>query len=164
MKILIAGIGNRLLGDDGFGSYVAERLSKMMLPKNVDVVDYGCDLRALVSDLLNYQYVIFVDAIPRGLEAGTVYKVELTEKDVEIINPEDVAQLMKISSHELNVEIALALAKQLGCTLKKCLIIGVEPESFEIGMRLSDSVSKAVDIVIEEVLKEVERILNQTKK
>ena len=155
MRILVAGIGNRLLGDDGFGSYAAEQLAKTRLPENVDIVDYGCNLRALISDLLNYQYVIFIDAIPRGLRAGTLYKLEISEKDIEAIKPEDVVEITKISSHEFNVETALALAKSLGHTFKRCVIIGVEPENVEVKVGLSDSVSKMLNKVVEEVLKEI---------
>jgi hydrogenase maturation protease len=79
VKILIAGIGNMFLGDDGFGSAVAQRLCGHPWPSHVTVVDYGIrgmDLAfALTSGI---DAAILVDACARGGEPGTLYKIEPT--------------------------------------------------------------------------------------
>jgi hydrogenase maturation protease len=76
-KILVAGIGNIFLGDDGFGVEVAGRLADADLPDGVKVVDYGIRGMHLAYDLANgYDTAILVDATPRGGAPGTIYVIE----------------------------------------------------------------------------------------
>src|SRR5215510_762446 len=76
-RILIAGIGNIFLGDDGFGCEVAERLSRREWPESVRVVDFGIRALDLVYALSDgYDAAILVDAVPRGGEPGTVYLID----------------------------------------------------------------------------------------
>ena len=76
-KILVAGIGNIFLGDDGFGVEVVQRLAKRAWPVGVQVVDFGIrgyDLAlALTQD---YAWAILVDAMPRGGVPGTLYVID----------------------------------------------------------------------------------------
>src|ERR1700744_2932570 len=76
--ILIAGIGNIFLGDDGFGVEVAHRLGGECLPQGVRVVDFGTRGLHLAFELLDHpdHTTILVDAAPRGGDAGTVYLIE----------------------------------------------------------------------------------------
>ncbi|MGH7848434.1 MAG: hydrogenase maturation protease, partial [Candidatus Binatia bacterium] len=74
-KILVAGIGNIFLGDDGFGVEVARELAKRKLPESVRVVDFGIRGFDLAYALLDgYDLTILVDAAPRGGLPGTLYK------------------------------------------------------------------------------------------
>ena len=79
MNILIAGIGNIFLGDDGFGVEVAQRMTRRELPQGVDVVDFGIrglDLSyALLDD--GYRAAILVDTAKQGDAPGTLYVIEL---------------------------------------------------------------------------------------
>jgi hydrogenase maturation protease len=76
-KILVAGVGNIFLGDDGFGVEVALSLSKRQLPESVTVKDFGIRGFDLAYALLDpWDAVIIVDALPRGEAAGTLYVVE----------------------------------------------------------------------------------------
>ncbi|HEX2741816.1 MAG TPA: hydrogenase maturation protease, partial [Rubrobacter sp.] len=73
-RVLVAGIGNIFLGDDGFGVEVVKRLAGRVLPEGVEVVDFGIrgmDLAYALHE--DYDLVVFVDATPRGGEPGTVY-------------------------------------------------------------------------------------------
>src|SRR3954467_12260006 len=86
-RILVAGIGNVFLGDDGFGVALAERLAERELPAGVEVVDYGIrgmDLAYALQD--GYDAVVFLDATPRGDQPGTLYVIEpeLDEGEVAI--------------------------------------------------------------------------------
>jgi hydrogenase maturation protease len=77
-RMLIAGVGNIFLGDDGFGVEVATRLSTVSLPEWVQVADYGISGMHLAYDLAEgYETTVLVDAAPRGGEPGTVYLIEL---------------------------------------------------------------------------------------
>ena len=76
-RVLVAGIGNIFLGDDGFGIEVVKRLAGREPPGDVEVRDFGIrgmDLAYALQD--DYEVVVFVDATPRGEKPGTVYLIE----------------------------------------------------------------------------------------
>jgi hydrogenase maturation protease len=76
--MLIAGVGNIFLGDDGFGVEVATRLSGESLPDWVRVADYGISGMHLAYDLAEgFETTVLIDATPRGGEPGTLYVMEL---------------------------------------------------------------------------------------
>src|SRR6476659_8714525 len=76
-RVLIAGVGNIFLGDDGFGVEVVQRLAQRPLPDGVRVVDFGIRGLDLTFALLDgYEAVILVDAVPRGGVPGTLYVLE----------------------------------------------------------------------------------------
>jgi len=78
-RMLIAGVGNIFLGDDGFGPEVARRLAAVSLPGWVQVADYGISGMHLAYDLADgYETAILIDAAPRGGEPGTVTLLDLT--------------------------------------------------------------------------------------
>src|ERR1700733_12489801 len=76
-KLLIAGVGNIFLGDDGFGVEVAKRLAAAGLPDWAPVGDYGIRGMHLAYDLANgYTSAILIDATARGGAPGTIYVIE----------------------------------------------------------------------------------------
>ena len=76
-RLLMAGVGNIFLGDDGFGVEVASRLAGAELPDWVRVADYGIRGMHLAYDLASgYDSAILIDATPRGGEPGTIYVIE----------------------------------------------------------------------------------------
>src|SRR5437762_3368912 len=80
-RVLVAGLGNVLLGDDGFGCEVARRLiATQVWPETVRIADFGIRGVHLALELLGEQYdlAIFVDAASRGGPPGTVYVIEPT--------------------------------------------------------------------------------------
>lgn len=142
--ILVAGIGNIFLGDDGFGVEVAQKLAGRALPYGVTVRDYGIrgyDLAyALVSGA---DYTILVDACPRGEPPGTVFVLEpdLTELDTPDAGP------TVMDAHDLNPGHVLRLARSLGAELRKVVVVGCEPATLgppEGHMGLSGPVRAAV--------------------
>ena len=75
--MLVAGIGNIFLSDDGFGVEVVSRLARAELPDGVRVTDYGISGMHLAYDLASgFDAAILVDAAPRGEAPGTVYVIE----------------------------------------------------------------------------------------
>ena len=98
-RILVAGIGNIFLGDDGFGSEVARRLLARPLPAEVRVVDFGIRGFDLAYALLDgYDVTVFVDATPRGGEPGTIYTIE---PDLSEIREPDAREMM-VETHGMN--------------------------------------------------------------
>jgi hydrogenase maturation protease len=142
-KILVAGIGNIFLGDDGFGVEVAQRLSKSEFPEGVRVRDFGIRGYDLAYALLEgYHLTILVDAVPRGSTPGTLYVIE-PEIDREA-QPQGVA----LDAHAMNPAGVLQLAKSMGPVSGKVLLVGCEPATLggdEGHMGLSDAVAAVVD-------------------
>jgi len=158
-KILIAGIGNIFLGDDGFGCAVAERLARRPLPDGAHVVDFGIrgfDLAYALMD--GYDVTILVDAAPRGGEPGALYVIE---PDPDGLNEPD-ARAMTVESHAMNPTRVLALVKAMNGELKRVLLVGCEPATLgpeEGQMGLSETVEAAVDGAVEIIESLVAEIL-----
>lgn len=141
-RILVAGIGNVFLGDDGFGVEVVARLAGRPLPDGVEVADYGVrgyDLALALMD--GYDAAILVDAIPRGQAPGTLC---VLEPDLDDLRGD---QLM--NGHGLNPVEVFRLVKQFGGTPPPTYLVGCEPAEIdpegEGRMGLSPPVSAAVD-------------------
>jgi hydrogenase maturation protease len=156
-SILVACIGNIFLGDDGFGCEVARSLAQRSWPENVRVVDFGIRGFDLTYALLDGPDVtIFVDAIPRGNEPGTLYTIELDE--VESIDAGEM-----IDAHDMNPLKVLSMAKSMGAEFKKILLVGCEPATFgpeEGQFGLSAPVAVAVPLAVKVVESLVEKALN----
>jgi hydrogenase maturation protease len=140
MKILIAGVGNIFLGDDGFGVEVAVALTKRQLPSGVSVKDFGIRGFDLAYALLDpWDAVIIVDALPRGQAAGTLY----------VLEPDAAAADMELNPHGMDPVRVLNLAASLGSISAKVLVVGCEPHDFgdelEGRMGLSAPVQAAVE-------------------
>src|SRR5262249_32897179 len=114
-SILIAGIGNIFLGDDGFGVEVVRRLSQHPLPVCVRVADYGIrgfDLAYALQD--GYETTILVDAFPHGQDPGAVSLIELDPKDFA----SGQAPQLEIETHGMNPMKVLRMAASMGAPLK----------------------------------------------
>jgi hydrogenase maturation protease len=120
-RVLVAGIGNVFLGDDGWGVALAGRLATRALPRGVEVVDFGIrgmDLAYAMQD--DYDAVVFLDATPRGERPGTLYVIEPDLDGIE----------MTIDAHGMDPVKVLALARTLGAeSLPRTLIVGCEPQT-----------------------------------
>src|ERR1700761_1780849 len=121
-RILVAGVGNIFLGDDGFGVEVALALSNRPLPENVKVKDFGIRGFDLAYALLDpWDGVIIVDALPRGEAPGTLYVMEPDRSA-----PADTA----INPLGMDPVRVLNLAASLGTISARILVLGCEPQDF----------------------------------
>jgi hydrogenase maturation protease len=145
-RVLVAGVGNIFLGDDGFGVEVAQRLLRRALPPEVRVVDFGTRGLDLTYALLDgYEWVILVDAAPRGEPPGTLYVLEPDR----IASPEAEGAAPLVETHGMNPMKVLRLAAAMGGQVGRLLLAGCEPtplsEADELQTGLSDPVRAAVD-------------------
>ena len=132
-RILVAGVGNILRRDDGFGPVVVSRLGP--LPEGVDVVETG------IGGL------VIVDAVDQGADPGTVFVIE-----PEIGEPEHVPDI-----HLANPQRVLSMAKGLGILPARVVIIGCQPaEVDELGIGLSPVVERAVEVAAQRIRETVD--------
>jgi len=141
MTVLVAGVGNIFLGDDGFGVEVARRLKAVDLGSDVKVADFGIRGVHLAYELLDgYELVILIDAAPRGSEPGTLYVIEPDEPEAP--DPDEVPPL---DAHGMDPGAVLSLLGVLGGQVDRLLVVGCEPAVVDEGMTLSPAVEAAVD-------------------
>lgn len=137
-KVLIAGIGNIFLGDDGFGVEVISQLRDANLPEWVQVADYGISGIHLAYDLVGgYDTTILIDATPRGGPPGSVY---LIEPDTS-----GAAGNAALDAHGMQPDVVLRLLGLLGGDAGRVLVVGCEPGDTEHRIGLSEPVAGAVE-------------------
>jgi hydrogenase maturation protease len=136
MRTLIAGFGNMLRGDDGFGVEVIRRLETETLGDEVHLIDVGTGGIHLAHALMErYDRVVIVDAMARGQAPGTLYFLEVEEIEAE----------KSVDMHLVLPARALGLAKALGVLPPSVIMVGCEPaEVDELTLELSPLVHKAV--------------------
>ncbi|MDQ2738883.1 MAG: hydrogenase maturation protease [Actinomycetota bacterium] len=149
-RVLVAGIGNLFLGDDGFGPEVVRRLAEQqVLPENVRLVDYGIRGMHLAYDLLDgYAALVLVDALPGDGSPGDIVVLEVGEEDIgsDSFDPHGMAPVA-----------VLASLNQLGGTLPPTYVVGCRPDTVEEGIGLSPAVAAAVPqamVAVQNLLKE----------
>lgn len=158
-RILVAGIGNIFLGDDGFGVEVVRRLSASEIPAGVRVADFGIrglDLTYALQD--GYETTILVDAYPHGQPAGTV---SLVEPDLDKL--EDF-QADVVDAHGMNPLNVLRTAKAMNAKLNKVLLIGCEPATLggeEGHIGLSEPVEAAVEEAVRLIISVSKKALQE---
>lgn len=155
-RILVAGVGNIFLGDDGFGVEVIRRLAERVMPEGVEVVDFGIrgmDLAYALQD--DYKLVVFVDVTPRGGEPGTVYLIE-----PEIEEDGEVA----LDTHGMDPVKVIKLARVLGARPPRTLVVGCEPQVVISGEDYDDmlmELSEPVQAAVGEAVKMVESLVEE---
>jgi hydrogenase maturation protease len=158
-RILIAGIGNIFLADDGFGVEVANQLASQSFPSGVRVADFGIRGFDLAYALMEgYETTILVDAYPGEGAPGTLFVVE---PDLQELNSAE-AQAGTFEPHGMNPLAVLRMAMNMGGQLKRVLLVGCVPATLgpeEGQMGLSESVTAAVDEAAKLVESLVTRIL-----
>ena len=172
-RMLIAGVGNIFLGDDGFGVEVARRLAGVELPDWVRVADYGISGMHLAYDLASgYESAILIDAVPRGGPPGTVYVIEperhrapaaagvagpppgpaLAEAPAAAMPGGPLAGGALFDAHGMQPDVVFGVLDLLGAETGQVLIVGCEPANADYGIGLSDPVAAAVDEAVRVVL------------
>ena len=156
MKTLIAGFGNALLSDDGFGSAVARELAKHELGPGIRVLDFGTGGMHLALEMLNgYDLVVIVDAVALRDAPGTVFAIEVDpERNRCGDRPAD--------PHAMDVDNVLRLYARLceQSNLQRCariVVAGCVPQLISEGIELSEPVRAAVPACVELVFKLTQR-------
>ena len=154
-KILVLGLGNILLKDEGIGVHIAQQLQSKLLPYNVEVIDGGTASLDVFLLTQGIDKVVVVDALRAGNKAGTIYRAQLNLEECDKLE-QIFSNEGKISLHQMGLIDALAAVRKMDCAPKEVVIIGVEPESVDLGLELTDRVKRKVPEIIDTVLKEIE--------
>jgi hydrogenase maturation protease len=145
--ILILGIGNILLRDEGVGVRVIERMQNMHLPDDVELLDGGTAGADLMDVLAERKKVIVIDAVQADCQPGTVLR--FTADD--LTQPDRVG----MSLHEFGLAEALKMTKQLGCAPEEVVVFGIKPRDISCGLELSKEIAASIPKVVELVSAEI---------
>jgi hydrogenase maturation protease len=155
-RILVAGIGNIFLGDDGFGCHVVQRLLQEPVPAGVDIVDYGIRGFDLAYALASgYQAAVLVDAAPLAKAPGTLLVLEppaIDDGDTEI------------DTHGMDPVRVLRLARELGGVPARTLVLACQPERVidpDAADEVVDELSATVRHAVEAALPAVRTLITE---
>ncbi len=148
-NILILGIGNLLLTDDGFGVHVINALREIPLPPSVTLIEAGIVSHQLIPDFHEADLLIFIDAVEAGDTPGSIFR----------FRPEDMQFMtqLKTSLHELSLMDVLQMTALTG-ERPETIIIAVQPKevnawSLEMNEEVKAAIPKVIDLVLEELKK-----------
>jgi hydrogenase maturation protease len=152
-QILVAGIGNAWLRDDGFGGEVAKLLSDRQLPAGVHVIDFGSGGLDLAYEVMRgYDALVLIDVSRQGGTAGTLYVMEVESDDVD----GQIEDGQMLDPHGMDPKTVLRFVKYVGGWPGRVFVVACEPEVVEdVGFGLSDAVrgslARAADVVLETI-------------
>lgn len=146
-NILVLGVGNLLLSDEGVGIHVAQQLQKMSLSSTVEIIDGGTGGFELISHFSGREKVVIIDAVDGDDEPGKILR--FTPDDLNI------AWRPSLSAHQTGIEGLLHFSRELS-PQPEIVIIGVIPkETRRLSTSLSKTVKKQIPNIVDAVLKEV---------
>jgi hydrogenase maturation protease len=146
-ELLILGLGNVLLGDDGLGPAAVTRLQRRFdLPDGVEAADGGTLGLALLALIAESDRVILVDAIRHDAPAGSLVRIE----------GDNVAPAVRerLSPHQVGVADLLDAARLAGCYPVSVTLLGLVPEKIDLGVERSAAVESGMDALVEAIVLE----------
>lgn len=174
-RVLVLGLGNILLRDEGVGVHIVRMLQELALGYNVEVMDGGTAGLDVLLLSPGIEKLVVIDAMRADKEAGTIYKARLATEERDKLEQIFRAKTslfsqtsgtsasccgfsgdFRISLHQMGLIDALAVAERTNCAPKEIVIIGVEPKNIDCGLELTDEVKQRVPEIINTVLKEIE--------
>ncbi len=150
-RVMVLGVGNILLKDEGVGVRVIERLkASYSFPPEVELMDGGTAGLDLMPFMEGFQHVIIVDTVKTGEPPGSIFR--FTPDDINVKVP------YKTSLHQIGMVEVFAIAEALGKKLD-AVIIGIQPEDMsDWGLELTPTIEAKIPELIELVLKELEAL------
>ena len=155
-RVLVLGLGNALLKDEGFGVHVAQKLAQTKLPDYVEVIDGGTSSLDVLLCEQGIGKLIVVDVLKADSEPGSVYRLKV--KGDQRKKLEDIfshPQRGTVSLHQIGLMDALAVAEKLNNVPQEIVIIGVEPKEIGWGLELTDVLKEKIPQIVNLVLEEV---------
>lgn len=143
-RILVLGIGNYLMGDEGVGVHSIQALSKVKLPDNVDIIDGGTGSFNLMPILAKYPLVIFIDATMDGKPLGTLNVIypKFAKDFPKVLSAHDVGLKDMIDALEIKEELPRII-------LITVTINDMRPMTIELSKPIEKAIPKVVDQVVD---------------
>jgi len=151
-RIVVIGVGNLLLGDEGAGIHAINELKKDSFPANVKIVDGGTAGIDLLFWLEDADYAIIIDCLEAGEEPGAIFRIPAEEI---AFNSSDQI----ISLHDLNLQEVLHTADKLG-KLPPTVIYGIQPGEITFCDSLSHAVKNTLPVLVQLIKKEINQTTN----
>lgn len=151
-KILVLGVGNSILSDEGLGVHLARRLQQESFPPNVEIQDGGTKGLELLDYMEDVAKLIIVDCMSAGSEPGSIFRFEPDKVDV-------IPKKYQFSFHDLGIYDFLRMASILE-TLPPTIIFAMEPQLIVWGEELSPPVAAKMDKFQELITKEINESLH----
>lgn len=146
--ILVLGLGNILLRDEGVGVRAVEAMQRLDLPRGVELFDGATAGLDLLDVLADRRKVIVIDAIEGEVDPGTVLRL-----GVDDLVPREGRG---VSLHELGFMETLAVARRLGIAPQEVIVLGVKPKDVSWGLDLSPEIDRLVPEIVRHVVGELE--------
>lgn len=153
MNILVLGLGNLILGDEGVGVHVAHALINEGLREEVTVLDVGTSIIDFIPELEKADYIIVVDAVKADKAPGSIYRIPYSD----CLKPTCIA-----SVHGFDLSRVLAISHRTD--IPEVIVIGVEPLKIDWGVELSDELKKSFPLVIQAVKDEIDQYFKTKEK
>lgn len=151
-RILIGGIGNVLMGDDGIGPFIARLIeSRYDFPENISVVDLGTPGLDLVVHLSRHDIAILVDAVDNGRRAGSITLYD--KSDIVRHGPP-----VRMDPHSPALAETLLLGDFSGEGPKEVALIGVTGQNYEFDTGLSEPVRRSVEPIVTCVIAQLSQL------
>lgn len=154
-RIMVMGVGNILLSDEGLGVRFLDVFAKDTLPDNVELLEGGTAGLELVHLIQDVDFLIIVDALNANAEPGALFRFQ--PGDLQVI-PEQY----EVSFHQIGIVEVLTMANVLGHA-PQTLIFGIQPKSLEWGLEISAEIEALFPRLKELVLKEIDSIRHEGK-
>lgn len=150
-KILIAGCGNKLFGDDGFGPEVVEYLlNHHSIPENICLLDVGTGIRKILFTIalgeVRPEVIVIIDAVDKGREPGEIFEISLEEIPKEKIDDFSIHQVPSSNLLKELQDLCSVKVRVMACQIKTI------PETIQSG--LSEPVKKAVPLMAQKIVEE----------
>jgi hydrogenase maturation protease len=147
-RVVVLGVGNLIMGDEGVGVRCVQRLEgEGALPPGVTTIDGGTSTHELIDELENADLLVIVDAVASNGAPGTLVRLEGDRIPSAFSN--------KLSPHQHGINDLLATLALLGRSPAKVVLHGVTPLRIELGMDLSPEVESALPELVTRVASEV---------
>jgi len=150
-KIMVMGVGNVLLSDEGLGVHFLNQLALTSLPPEVELLEGGTAGLELIHLISEVDYLIVIDAINAHAEPGAIFKFH--PQDIRVF-PEQY----EISFHQVGILEVLAMADLLG-QAPKTVIFGVQPKNMDWGMSLSPEIEAVFPLLQDYIRSEIASLL-----
>jgi len=149
-RIMVLGVGNELLSDEGLGIHFLKYLRQGDLPDNVELLEGGTAGMELIGLIQDTDFLIIVDALNANTNPGELFRFK--PQDLKIF-----PEMFTVSFHQVGILDVLTTASILG-TVPETIIYGVQPKSLEWGLELSPEITAVLPRLKEYIFKDISHI------